>query len=185
MTGEGRLNRWAWIAVLMTAICAAIPCGPVSADPAEPTLDRPLADAASEARARALMKEIRCVVCQSESIDESNADIAADLRNIVREQIAAGRSDTEIEGYLTARYGDFVLLDPPFKARTLILWLGPFALTGLGALGIVMAVRKRAKGGMPRAELTPAERRRLGELLANGDSGDNPGGNPREQGGAP
>jgi cytochrome c-type biogenesis protein CcmH len=146
---------------------AAIPSGPVLADPTVPTFDRPLDDPAAEARARALMKEIRCVVCQSQSIDESDADIAADLRNIVREQIAAGRNEQEIEDYLTARYGDFVLLDPPFKIRTLILWLGPFALVVLAAFGVAVAMR-RNRGGVdvPRPELTLAERQRLQEVLA-------------------
>jgi cytochrome c-type biogenesis protein CcmH len=106
------------------------------------------------------------VVCQSESINDSDADIAADLRNIVREQIAAGRSTEEIEDYLTARYGDFVLLDPPFKTRTLILWLGPFVLVAFGGLGIVMRLRKRPKAvATQRRELTSAERNRLNQIL--------------------
>jgi cytochrome c-type biogenesis protein CcmH len=149
----------------MLAIAAAMP-GTAAADPVEKTLDHPLADPALEARARAVMKEIRCVVCQSESINDSDADIAADLRNIVREQIAAGRSTEEIEDYLTARYGDFVLLDPPFKARTLILWLGPFVLVAFGGLGIVMRLRKRPKAvATQRRELTSAERNRLNQIL--------------------
>ncbi|HEY4162121.1 MAG TPA: cytochrome c-type biogenesis protein [Dongiaceae bacterium] len=164
-------NPWRRICLIGIAVVLAIGAAAAAprslcADPVDKTLDHPLADPAMEARARTLMKEIRCVVCQSESINESDADIATDLRNIVREQMAAGHSDQEIEDYLTARYGDFVLLDPPFKARTLILWLGPFVLVAVAALGIYMAVRKRrGHAGMPRAELTLAERNRLRELL--------------------
>jgi cytochrome c-type biogenesis protein CcmH len=157
----------------LIAIAAMLAMGAASeisrADPVDKTLDHPLADPALEARARALMKEIRCVVCQSESINDSDADIAADLRNIVREQIAAGRSTEEIEDYLTARYGDFVLLDPPFKTRTLILWLGPFVLVAVAGFGILMRLRKRPKQAeSPRRELTPAERSRLNEILKQG-----------------
>ena len=94
---------------LILALATAL-SHPILADPTIRTVDRPLADPALEARARALMREIRCVVCQSQSIDESNADIATNLRNIVREQLAAGKSAAAIRDYLMARYGDFVLL---------------------------------------------------------------------------
>ena len=134
--------------------------------------DIPLDNPRNEARAQELMREIRCVVCQSESINESDADIAAELRNIVREQVAAGRSDDEIHDYLTARYGDFILLDPPFKTETLILWLGPFALAVAGMAAAAMILRRRVPAGAATAELTPAQRNRLDELLVDGDSGD-------------
>ena len=87
--------------------------------------EAPLADPTAEARARALMHESRCLVCQGESIAESGADLARDLRRLVREQVAAGRSDEQIRAYLKARYGDWILLRPPFDARTLVLWIGP------------------------------------------------------------
>jgi cytochrome c-type biogenesis protein CcmH len=143
---------------------------PLLADPTIKTMDHPLADPAMEAKARAMMREIRCVVCQTQSIDESDADIAADLRNIVREQLAAGKSETEIRAYLTARYGDFVLLDPPFKPETLVLWIGPFALAAI-ALGAGFAFLRHHRGRTaPAAELSAAERARLQALLVEGES---------------
>ena len=96
-----------------------------------------LADPQLEQRARDLGREIRCVVCQSQSVAESDADIAKEVRAIIREQIAAGKSDRDIQDYLVARYGDFVLFDPPFKRSTYVLWLGPFAI--LVFAGIVLS----------------------------------------------
>jgi cytochrome c-type biogenesis protein CcmH len=131
------------------------------------TADQPLADPALEARARALMREIRCVVCQSQSIDESDADIAANLRNIVREQIAAGKSEAEIRDYLVARYGDFVLLKPPLNRSTLVLWAAPFALALIALVaGFVTLRRGRSPGAAKAArDLSGAERERLNRLL--------------------
>jgi cytochrome c-type biogenesis protein CcmH len=104
-------------------------------------------------------------VCQSQSIAESDADIARDMRNLIREQIAAGRSDQEIRDYLVARYGDFVLFEPPFKATTYVLWIGPFALLAVALAGVGLYFRRR--GGQPAAarELSAAERNRVAELL--------------------
>ena len=92
-------------------------------------------DPALEARARHLQRELRCLVCQGQSIDESGAELAGDLRHLVREQIAAGRSDDEIKAYLKSRYGDFILMRPPLEPVTWLLWLAPFlALAGAGAV---------------------------------------------------
>ncbi len=102
-----------------------------------------LADPAQEARARALFREVRCVVCQNESIDDSEADLADDLRKVVRQQVAAGRTDAEIERYLTDRYGEFVLLRPSFSPGNAVLWLTPFVLV-LGG-GAVLALRARRR----------------------------------------
>jgi cytochrome c-type biogenesis protein CcmH len=165
------------LALAVLLVGAALDLGavtPAAADQTIRTADQPLADPALEARARALMREIRCVVCQSQSIDESDADIAANLRNIVREQIAAGKSDGEIRDYLTVRYGDFVLLKPPFNRTTLVLWLSPFvlALIALGA-GFMALRRGRSAAGVrtPR-DLSGAERERLKQLLVeDGDGG--------------
>ena len=107
-----------------------------------------LSDPAQEARARALQKEFRCLVCQGESIDESGAPLAADLRRLIREHIAKGESDVQIEHYLVARYGDFILMNPPFQADTWALWAAPFAVLLLGAgVGgcIVLRARRRAR----------------------------------------
>lgn len=111
------------------------------------------AEPADSERARALFAEIRCVVCQNESIDSSQAEIAADLRGVIREQIAAGRSDQEIRRFLVARYGEFVLFRPAFSAGNAVLWLTPFALMGGGLL--VIAVR--ARRAPPVAPLSPEE----------------------------
>ncbi|MBI2255295.1 MAG: cytochrome c-type biogenesis protein CcmH [Proteobacteria bacterium] len=105
--------------------------------------DEPLADTALEMRARALMKEVRCVVCQAQSIDESDAGIASDMRRLIRQQIAAGESDAAILKYLSDRYGDFVLFKPPLKAATALLWAGPFVLLAIGGLIIVFFFRRR------------------------------------------
>ena len=122
-----------------------------------------LKDPALEARARAISQEIRCLVCQNQSIDDSNADLAHDLRVIVRERLSAGDSDQQVKDYLTARYGDFVLLDPPFKTKTLILWAGPGTLLLLGIAIIALAARRRR--AVAAAPLSDEERRRLAQLL--------------------
>lgn len=125
-----------------------------------------LADPALEARARALSKEIRCLVCQSESIDSSNADLARDLRTLVRERLKAGDSDQEVRDYLAARYGDYVLLRPPMKLKTILLWFGPFLVLFLGA-GVVLyfARRKRGNPDLVAAPLSAEERARLAQLV--------------------
>jgi cytochrome c-type biogenesis protein CcmH len=104
-----------------------------------------LTDPVQEARARALQKELRCLVCQGESIDESNAPLAADLRALIRAHIKAGESDDAIKQYLVQRYGDFILMQPPFDAQTYALWLTPFAVLILAA-GVAMWVVVRAAG---------------------------------------
>lgn len=126
--------------------------------------DRPLDDPAQEARARALFEDVRCVVCQHESIADSPAGIAADMRRLVREEVAAGRTDAEIEAGLVRRYGDYVLFRPPFRMQTLILWLGPFlVLLGAGAV-LLAAMRRRAVEVPP---LTPEEEAELERRLAD------------------
>ncbi len=131
-----------------------------------------LADPALEQRARDLSYQIRCVVCQSQSIAESDADIARDMRGLIREQIAAGKSDQEIRDYLVARYGDFVLFAPPFKASTYVLWLGPFALLIVGLGGILVYFRRRAAAPAAGAPLSAAEQRRVAELLKGEGGGE-------------
>ena len=107
----------------------------------------------AEARYRALIAELRCLVCQNQSIAESNAPLAADLREQVRAQIAAGRTDEEIIEFLTARYGDFVRYRPAFGGRTLLLWLGPFALLlGAGVTAAFFIRRSRAAAAPPAAD---------------------------------
>lgn len=115
---------------------------------AAPALAAPAPDGFSdptmETRARALQRQLRCLVCQGESIDESGATLAADLRHLVRQQMAAGKSDTEIKAFLVARYGDFILMQPPLQADTFVLWLAPFVVL-LGAGGVAFWVIRRAR----------------------------------------
>lgn len=134
-----------------------------AADTAAPTV---VADPALEAEVMELSHKLRCLVCQNQSIAESNAPLAIDLRNQVREQLAAGRSQRDVLGYLVDRYGDFVLYEPPFKATTLLLWGGP-ALLLFGAAGwLGYRLRRRAREAAAMAALSAAERRRASELLA-------------------
>jgi cytochrome c-type biogenesis protein CcmH len=161
------------LSLVLAAFILAI-ASSVHADPQDPTRDKPLPDPAQEAQARAFMREIRCVVCQSQSIDESDAEIAAQLRNAIREQMAAGKSEDEIRDYLVARYGDFVLLKPPFKTETLLLWAGPFVLVAAG-LGVVLLQRRRRTVAASGSELAPpelseSERARVRRMLGEGEA---------------
>ncbi|MCC7016779.1 MAG: cytochrome c-type biogenesis protein CcmH [Rhodospirillales bacterium] len=126
-----------------------------------------LPNPAEEARARDISKHLRCLVCQNQSIDDSDAQLARDLRLLVRERIKAGDSDNDVIAYVVSRYGDFVLLKPPLKAATAALWLGPAAIA-LGAIyAAVIFFRRRAKNSAASAPvpLTEAEKRRLAALL--------------------
>jgi cytochrome c-type biogenesis protein CcmH len=134
---------------------AGVLCIAAAADPA----DR-LPDPAQEARARAIFADVRCLVCQNESIDDSQAELAGDLRRVVREQVKAGRSDAEIKRFLTDRYGEFVLMTPAFSLTNLALWGGPFLVVVLGA-GL-LATRLRSRSG--EAELSPEEAERVRRL---------------------
>jgi cytochrome c-type biogenesis protein CcmH len=113
-----------------------------------------LGDPAQEARAQSLDREIRCVQCQNEPIAQSTADIAVDMRALVRERIAAGDSDAEIRTFFRERYGDFVLFRPPFDARTWALWAAPFLLLGVGLAAVTATGRRRVENETP---LTPEE----------------------------
>jgi cytochrome c-type biogenesis protein CcmH len=129
-------------------------------------------DPVLEKRVVELTSELRCLVCQNQSLADSHADLAIDLKNQVRGQMQAGKSDAEIRGYMVARYGDFVLYDPPFKASTLVLWAGPFALLLVGLFGLAAYMRSR-RGRIPAAELTEQDRARA-EALLRGESGNEP-----------
>lgn len=124
-----------------------------------------LPDPAQEARARELGRDIRCMVCQNQSIEDSEVGLARDLRLIVRERIVAGDSDAQVKAFLRARYGDFVLLKPPFAWSTAILWATP-AVAVLMGLGLILAMRRRAAAvaGTVAAPLTEDERKRLAAL---------------------
>jgi cytochrome c-type biogenesis protein CcmH len=128
-----------------------------ASDPAER-----LTDPAKEARARHLFEGFRCVVCQNESIDDSEADLAADLRRVIRQQVAQGRSDDEIRRFMVARYGEFILLKPPFTAGNAALWLAPVLVLIGGAALFFARSRKPAR---PEAALTSEEEAKLRRLI--------------------
>ncbi len=126
-------------------------------------------DPVLEKRMIGLAEKLRCLVCQNESLASSHAELAEDLRREVREQMAQGKSDKEIIDYLVARYGDFVLYEPPMKSYTLLLWFGPFALLLIGAGVLVFQLRKRRKT-VQESELTPEAQQRAAALLDEEDN---------------
>lgn len=144
-------------AVLLMAVLVMVPAA-LAVEP-----DEMLNDPALEARARALSQTLRCMVCQNESIDESNAPLARDLRILVRERIKAGDSDAEVRDFLVARYGEFILLAPRFRPGTALLWGLPLLILLIAAVKIMVTVARRREAAPP--PLSPQERRRLDELL--------------------
>jgi len=160
-----RAMRWAGLLSVLLMLVATVPALAVQPD-------EMLKDPALEARARELSRELRCMVCQNQSIDDSEAPLARDLRLLVRERLKAGDSDRQVLDFLTARYGDFVLLKPRFRWDTALLWLGPAAVLLLGALGLANLLRRRSRlpdDSESAPPLTEDERARLADLL--GDSG--------------
>ncbi len=147
-------------------VLMAAPVLAVMLTAAEPpaALDRPLTDTAQEARAQALFKDVRCVVCQHEAIADSPAGVAGDMRRLIREEIASGATDQQVRDDLVRRFGDYVLFTPPVRAGTWLLWFGPFALVALAALILVLRSRRRAVETTP---LSPEEEARLDEVLRN------------------
>jgi cytochrome c-type biogenesis protein CcmH len=152
------LRRWLYATLL--AVCLLAPAGAATGP------DEILADPALEERARALSRQLRCLVCQNQSIDDSDADLARDLRQLVRERLVAGDSDAEIIAFLTARYGDFVLLQPPVKPATWGLWFGPLAVLVVAAGGIVVYLRRRGARDPASAPLSADEQARLDALMS-------------------
>lgn len=124
-----------------------------------------LADVRLEARARTISRELRCLVCQNQSIDDSNADLAHDLRVLVRERLKAGDSDAQVEQYIVDRYGQFVLLKPPLEPITYLLWFGPALVLAGGAVGILRYFRRRRAGADEMASLSAEDEARLKRLL--------------------
>ena len=127
--------------------------------------DEQLADPKLEARARAIGSDLRCVVCQNQTIDDSDADLARDLRIILRERLVAGDSDRQAIAYIVARYGDFVLLKPPLNTATWLLWFGPALTLLAGGAGVAVYLRGRGKDLGHSASLTASEQARVTELL--------------------
>ena len=151
--------------ILMLAIMVSIPLNASAVEPSE-ILQNPQL----EARARNLSQNIRCLVCQNQSIDDSNASLARDLRKIVREQLVSGASDSEIYEFLIARYGDFILLRPPVKATTYILWYGPLFIFFAGLLLSVLFLIRR-KRIMPEEPLSLEEKEELSSLISREKEG--------------
>jgi cytochrome c-type biogenesis protein CcmH len=159
---SSRISQWLGLVVVVLALAA-----PLHAFAVQP--DEVLTDAALETRARALSRELRCMVCQNQTIDDSDAPLARDLRILVRERLRAGDSDHQVIDFLVARYGEFVLLKPRFSLHTALLWLGPAAVLLIGALGLSLAAyryRLRARSAVSGpAALSPGEQARLSEIL--------------------
>ena len=132
--------------------------------------DEVLDDPVLEGRAREISQKLRCLVCQNQSIDDSNADLARDLRIMVRQRLVAGDSNEQVLQYIVDRYGDYVLLEPPFKGMTYALWLGPAVLLVVAGTGLAIAARRRRKA-TPAEGLSEDESRRLAQLLDDGREG--------------
>jgi len=149
-----------WISLAAAIMLAALP---FTAHAVEP--DEILDDPALEARAREISKDLRCVVCQNQDIDSSNAGVARDLRLLVRERLVAGDTDAEVIEFVRARYGDFVLLKPPFKPGTYALWLAPAVLFLFGA-GTAIVVLRNNRKRLVAAKLSDEDERMVAEILA-------------------
>lgn len=156
-----------YLFVFVMAVGALLDQGGVRVVLAAMDADEVLDDPVLESRARALSKELRCLVCQNQSIDDSNADLARDLRRLVRERLIAGDSDEDIIAFATDRYGDFVLLRPPMKPSTWALWYGPPAIFVIAAIGLVSYMRRRRHepAVAPIDDLSADEQARLDRLL--------------------
>jgi cytochrome c-type biogenesis protein CcmH len=149
------------LAFLAALLLAGLHLSAVAVEPGEM-----LSDPALEARAREIGRDIRCLVCQNQSIDDSQAELAHDLRVLIRERLLAGDSDAQVRDFLVARYGDFVLLDPPLKPKTYLLWFGPATILLIALLSIAIYFRRRRNEAAP-AALSAEEAARLQALLAD------------------
>lgn len=156
-----RVRLWSLVLFLAMALLAAVPAHAV-----EP--DEVLQDPALEARAREISEGLRCLVCQNQSIDDSGAPLAKDLRLLVRERLKAGDSNQQIVDFIVARYGEFVLLKPRFETHTLVLWLATPAAFLAALLVVALAFRRRRAEAQNPVPLSVAEKRRLKRILGEG-----------------
>ena len=154
--------RWLRLAMAIVVLLQPAPSSAVQPDEILP-------DATLEERARNLSRELRCMVCQNQSIDDSDAPLARDLRLLVRERLTAGDSDKQVLDFLTARYGDFVLLNPPLNMKTFLLWVLPAGLLVIGGIVLMVAMRRRdgtvLESGLPVSPLTAEEEGKIAKLL--------------------
>ena len=156
-----------WIRVLVLALAFVAPSQALAVQP-----DEVLIDTALEARARALSRELRCMVCQNQSIDDSDAPLARDLRILVRERLKAGESDAQVLDFLVARYGEFVLLKPRLSGHTALLWSMPVGALLVGTIALIVAWRRyrmRAKAAVEAVPLTRSEEARVAGILQRSD----------------
>ncbi|WP_117195437.1 cytochrome c-type biogenesis protein [Rhizobium terrae] len=158
--GRGSSSQHGWVALVFALLLAfVLPLPAFAVNP-----DEVLPNPALEQRARNLSAQLRCMVCQNQSIDDSNAELARDLRVLVRERLTNGDTDQQVIDYVVSRYGEFVLLNPRFGAKTAILWATPLLLLLVGGIAILVFVRTRPSQ-KPLAALTPEEQARIDELL--------------------
>ncbi len=150
--------KWLYCFALLLALAGASPAGAVQPDEILP-------DPALEARARALSRELRCMVCQNQSIDDSDASLARDLRILVRERLKSGDSDAQVLEFLTSRYGEFVLLRPSLSVHNVLLWFAPAVLLIAGAAGLMLASRRRRVVPIDAAPLSADEERRIQDVI--------------------
>jgi cytochrome c-type biogenesis protein CcmH len=158
---------WAWARIALL-VAVLTPGGAGAVQP-----DEILPDSKLETRARVISENLRCLVCQNQSIDDSDAPLARDLRLLVRERLRAGDSDNAVQDYVVHRYGEFVLLRPVIAPHTWLLWFGPALVLAFGALGLLLSRRRSAVAGP--APLSPAEQARLQAIVAADETPDRPG----------
>jgi cytochrome c-type biogenesis protein CcmH len=163
MTDDGERTKPFSFCSMASAFCllSSVLCHPALA--VQP--DEVLKDPALESRARGLSRELRCMVCQNQSIDDSEAPLARDLRILVRERLTAGDSDPQVVDFLVARYGEFVLLKPRFEWQTAVLWFTPAAALLAGAIAIIAAIRRRRTAPQAVAPLSPEEEQALAQMI--------------------
>ena len=151
---------------ILSLLALLLPLGAGAADTAQPAVDDPVL----EKRVMALTAELRCLVCQNQSLADSHADLAVDLKNQVRAMMKEGRTDAEIKAFMTDRYGDFVLYRPPVKATTWLLWAGPFVLFAVALAALYGYIRRRRTATGEPGELTPEQHARARALLESSDA---------------